>query len=208
MILETLGLRKSAAKSEESIGTSGNFSSSRSTNSVASSANHTNGRSTKRYSNNLFGSGRFRDYTYMRSVPSTHSKHTSSRTTTSTDTSPSKRGHYSDSLRPITPEDVPESSSATSTPQEQMSVRSAPLIAPAPYGEPSLLAAERLSKALGPSFRRASLALEEAIREIEEETEDEIVMPRTAPLVRTSPEKLRQLPDTVRDSVIQTYRSV
>jgi len=207
MILETLGRMRAknttADRSEEDIAEA-DYSPSvgrqsvQSTNTLASSSfspsvtSSPSARSTKRYSNNLFGSGRFRDYTYMRSVSS--NKNGSVRSAPSiipTESSLSLRENTSsssDSLRPATPERSAPSSSVQSSPNEKISVRSAPLIPPAPYGEQSLSAAEyRLSKTLGPSvFKRASLALEEVIKEIEEEVEDEIVMPRSAPILRTA----------------------
>ncbi|KAJ7752000.1 hypothetical protein B0H16DRAFT_1547045 [Mycena metata] len=186
MIIETLGLRptvKSDAEDEYNSSVSA-----RSATSGASSSN--NSVSSKRYSNNLFGSGRFRDYSYMRSVAKTASIRTdSSRTHTAS---------Y-DSMRPVTPDANPTSS--TSSIPEALSVRSAPLIPPAPYGgQPFSVAEYRLSKTLGPSvLRRASLALEEAIKAIEEEAEDEIVMPRSTPVPRGSLDTQRQSPET-RDS--------
>ena len=149
MILDSLGLRakvwSSAERSEESISTSASSSPS--------------GR--KRYSNNLFGSGKFRDYTYIRSVAQSRSSRQSAASK---------------------PDDIADTSI------QDNGVRSAPLIPSAPYGEQTLSAAEyRLSKTLGPAvFKRASMALEEAIREMEEEAEDQIVMPRSAPMSRTS----------------------
>jgi hypothetical protein len=70
-------------------------------------------------------------------------------------------------------------------------IRSAPLNPPGPYIEhPSSAAEHRPPKNLNPAaLKRASLALEEALKEIEEEmgeeAEDEIVMPRSAPASRT-----------------------
>ncbi|KAF7322856.1 hypothetical protein HMN09_00065000 [Mycena chlorophos] len=153
MIIDTLGLRAKPSADE--------FSSSRTG-------------SSKRYSNNLFGSGRFRDYSYLRSV---QSKASSIRTV---DSSRSQTASH-DSLGPSDTNDTSVSSST----QEALTVRSAPLIPPAPYGGQPLSVAEyRLSKSMGASaLRRASLALEEAIKSIEEEAEDEIVMPRSAPAV-------------------------
>lgn len=218
MILETLGRirsRNTAERSEESIeGVDQSSSTERqsvmSTGTASSSLSPSvtsspGGRSTKRYSNNLFGSGRFRDYTYMRSVASTQSRNGSSRalSITPTESSLSMRGNTSstaESLRPVTPDGSMLSSSVQSSPNEKTSVRSAPFVPPIPYGEPSLSAAEyRLSKTLGPSvLKRASLALEEAIKEIEEEAEDEIVMPRTAPVPRTSLDQPWQSSELVR----------
>jgi hypothetical protein len=189
MIIETLGLRPTVRSDAED-----EYPSSVSARSAASLGSSSNtSTSSKRYSNNLFGSGRFRDYSYMRSV--------SQAKTASMRTSDSSRTHtvsYADSMRPTTP-DATSSSSPPSSP-EKLAVRSAPLAAPAPYGGQPLSVAEyRLSKTLGPSvLRRASLALEEAIKAIEEEAEDEIVMPRSPPIPRGSLDTQRQSTDSVR----------
>ncbi|KAJ7063159.1 hypothetical protein C8F01DRAFT_1131766 [Mycena amicta] len=174
MIIETLGLRPKQSADE--------FSSSRSALSIGSTS------SSKRYSNNLFGSGRFRDYSYVRSVQSkTSSIRTIDSSRTQTASHDSLGAHLDNN-----------ETSLSSTP-DALTVRSAPLNPPAPYGGQPLSVAEyRLSKSLGSSgLRRASLALDEAIRSIEEEAEDEIVMPRSAPIARGSFD--RQSPDS-RDS--------
>ncbi|KIY66295.1 hypothetical protein CYLTODRAFT_423574 [Cylindrobasidium torrendii FP15055 ss-10] len=123
MLLESLGLRSRAAtpsKSQEN---------------VATPSTPTTPRSAKRYSNNLFGSNRFRDQTYMRSVQKAGSR----------------------------------AQSAASSDVDA-------------FDEPS---PTPISKA---AFKRASLALKQAIDEMEEEEppEDEIVLPRSPPIVRSS----------------------
>jgi serine/arginine repetitive matrix protein 2 len=135
-------------------------------------------RSAKRYSNNLFGSGRSRDFTVVRSLTTR-----ASRSTTGSITGTEGSSTFSD--RPITP-DSGATSSAQSTPEKASLGRSASLAAPGPYGGQSSLtsmAEYRLSKTLGPSgFKRASLAFEDAIKamtSIGEEAEEEILMPRT-----------------------------
>jgi serine/arginine repetitive matrix protein 2 len=149
-------------------------------------------RSTKRYSNNLFGSGRFRDYSYIRGMTNRGSKGTTS--SVSVDSSSGVRegsASYPDNLRPIPP-DTGATRSIQSTPEQLPLARSAPLLSPPPPYEnqssPTFAAEYRLSKTLGPAgFKRASLAFEEVIKEmalIEEEADDEIVMPRTAPAQR------------------------
>ncbi|KAJ3792694.1 hypothetical protein GGU11DRAFT_474601 [Lentinula aff. detonsa] len=197
MILESLGLRTKyttpSDKSENSMRQS-----------TRSSLTHSpsSGRSAKRYSNNLFGSGRLRDYSYVRSATSPN-KHTSSRVTSvapseiSTSTSAFGPSHE---IRPSTPEnDVLNS---------KQSVRSAPLIPAAPYGQHNALASAeyRLSKSLGPSaFKRASLALEEVIRELEEDAEDEIVMPRSAPISRANVESRSR--DNTSSQISDSYQA-
>ncbi|KAF7338419.1 hypothetical protein MVEN_02067700 [Mycena venus] len=192
MIIETLGFRQTARSDADD-----EYTSSTSARSAVSSSNTST--SSKRYSNNLFGSGRFRDYSYMRSV--------SQAKTASMRTSDSSRVHtalYTDTMRPVTPDANPSASPSSSP--ETLAVRSAPLIPPAPYGGQPLSVAEyRLSKTLGPSvLRRASLALEEAIKAIEEEAEDEIVMPRSPPVPRGSMDTQRQSLETRESDFIRT----
>jgi serine/arginine repetitive matrix protein 2 len=176
-------------------------SSVRSSNTVASSFVATassvrsspSSRSAKRYSNNLFSSGRMRDYNYNRNQRSGGSQRSAvSIAPTESSLSVKVNSTYSD--RPITPDRDGSvgSSSAQSSPMTDKTpvVRSAPLNTPSPYLEHSSSVAEyRLSKTLNPAaLKRASLALEEALKEIEEEmgeeAEDEIVMPRSAPAAR------------------------
>jgi serine/arginine repetitive matrix protein 2 len=141
------------------------------------------GRFTKRYSNNLFGSGRFRDETYLRSVQAQRT--TSQRKTASvapTESSFSIDGQastYSNSVRPTTPEGSIPASSVQSTPEKVSLADSGS----ASYTELPISVPEyRLSKRA--HRERASLALEEVIKAIEEEAEDEIVMPRSPPASR------------------------
>jgi serine/arginine repetitive matrix protein 2 len=151
---------------------------------IATSSVRSSPRSVKRYSNNLFGSGRMRDYNYNRSP-----RGGGSQRIVSTESGLSIKG-YSD--RPITPDGDASvsSSSAQSSPMNDKTpvLRSAPLNPPGPYKTSA--ADYRLSKTLNPAaLKRASLALEEALKEIEEEigeeAEDEIVMPRSAPASRS-----------------------
>ncbi|KII89004.1 hypothetical protein PLICRDRAFT_160024 [Plicaturopsis crispa FD-325 SS-3] len=221
MILETLGRMRSNGTANTDLGepadsdyqASNERQSVRSSNTVDSDRTYasSSARPAKRYSNNMFGSGRFRDHSYVRSV--TSQKSGSSRTPT--ESSYSARGKLStysnsDSLRPTTPEGNGSLSSNHSSPSEKPVARSAPLFAPAPYSDNSESEAEyRLSRALNPkALRRASLALEEAIKEMEEETtEDEIVMPRSAPISRgfpveqTRPQIDTDIPDTIQQAV-------
>ncbi|KAF5365720.1 hypothetical protein D9758_003275 [Tetrapyrgos nigripes] len=180
MILETLGFRSRNTFSDQS-STSVRSSSATANSSVTSSPG---GRSAKRYSNNLFGSGRLRDYSYIRSVASNRPSSSRSASIAPSDSSLSQR--HANGLRPVTPDGTAASSSSDASPEKI--IHSAPIIPPAPYGEQSVISTDqRVSKSLGSSvFRRASRALEQAIREIEEDVEDEIVMPRSAPIARSS----------------------
>lgn len=141
-------------------------------------------RSTKRYSNNLFGSGRLRDYTYLKTGRGSISS--STHTTSLTPTEASEK-----TVRPVTPDSSSNPSSVQSSPDEKGPVRSTPVVSSSPIGEQqfqAITAAEyRLHKTLGPSvLKRASMALDEAIREIEDEVEDEILLPRSVPAPRGS----------------------
>jgi serine/arginine repetitive matrix protein 2 len=144
------------------------------------------GRFTKRYSNNLFGSGRFRDDTYFRSVGSHKSGIQRGALSTIPSDAPGvvEDSPNSDSARPTTPDSSAVSSSVQSSPENVAKIHSAPPMVLTDH--PVSVAEYRLSKVLGSAvYKRASLALEEAIKEIEEEAEDEIVMPRSAPASRT-----------------------
>lgn len=190
MLLETLGRLRSRATpspgvSQEHIveGEDALRSSMRSSGTATSSVTSSPGRSTKRYSNNMFASGRLRDYTYLKkgSVSSVL-------TVSSSPTEDSTNELSNTSLRPVTP-DSHAPSSAQSSPNEQGSVRSAPFIPPAPFSDSAIqaisLAESRLQKTLGPTvLKRASMAIEQALKEIEDEVEDEILLPRSTPVHR------------------------
>lgn len=137
----------------------------------------------RRMSNNLFGSGKFRDHSYMRTqrtrTESTRSSVTQSDSNPSTSTvtsrAPNNNSVYSDSLRPVTPENGSVyTSSAPGSPNNNALIGS---------GAESIASTQgiaRLSKTLSPEhLKRASLALDEVIRELEEEGDDEIVMERS-----------------------------
>jgi serine/arginine repetitive matrix protein 2 len=150
-------------------------------------------RSAKRYSNNLFGSGgRLRDYTYLKNVTSSRGSTSSGAHTTSlTLTETSEKTVSLSSFRPVTPDGSSNPSSVQSSPNENGSIRSTPVVPSSPSGEQQFqamtVAEYRLHKTLGPSvLKRASMALDEAIREIEDEVEDEILLPRSVPAPRGS----------------------
>ena len=123
--------------------------------------------SSKRYSNNLFGSGRFRDYSYIRSATK-EQRHGSvrsglSNSTASLSSSPQK-GSSSEG----------GSSSTTVRGNDDELTDS---------GEVTL---QRTLSKSGINIRRASMALDEVIREIEEESEamdasgdDQVLVPRS-----------------------------
>ncbi|KAG9318868.1 hypothetical protein JVU11DRAFT_975 [Chiua virens] len=142
-------------------------------------------RSTKRYSNNLFSSGRLRDYGYLRTI--SQKSHRSAVSITHTESSQSLREETSlnsiESLRPTTPDGGGPASPPSSPNDKTPVARTASLISsneetsPQPSVDGGNI---RLSK-------RASAALAQVIKEFEEEAEDEIVMPRTThPVPRPS----------------------
>ncbi|TFK42980.1 hypothetical protein BDQ12DRAFT_696362 [Crucibulum laeve] len=204
MLLETLGRLRSRTtatpeRSQENVADeddprqsvrSGNTTASSSFTGSSINSSPSSARS-KRYSNNLFGSGRHRDYSYVRSVTSSRGAAGSTRTVslTPTESSTTTRGNsISESLRPVTP----DRSASPPLVQSSPGSNEKPAIRSAPYGEQQPLSAAeyRLAKTLGPSLKRASMALEEVIKEIEDEVdvdaedEEEIVMPRTVPVPR------------------------
>lgn len=150
------------------------------------------GRSNKRYSNNLFGSGAFRDHTYIRAA-GLH-RGGSSRSLVSVNSSDSaatkSRGLSPAGGRPMTPDQSSLLSSVPPSPNEPPtqdeivpSVRSAPI--DAQYSDSTLAsnaAAFRMSKTFTPdALKRVSASLDDVLRRLEEAGEDEIVMPRTNP---------------------------
>lgn len=198
MLLETLGRLRSRATpspgaSQEQISQDedGIRNSVRSTGTATSSVTSSPGRSTKRYSNNLFGSGRLRDYTYLKSVTSSKGSGASMRTVSLTPTENSARELSNTNLRPVTPDGNTPSSSVQSSPNEKGSMHSAPFVPPTPFSDSAIqaisAAESRLQKTLGPSvLKRASMAIEQAIKEIEDEVDDEILLPRSVPVPRGS----------------------
>lgn len=147
-------------------------------------------RASKRHSNNLFA-GQFRDMRYMRKA-STRTMG-SNRSVLSASPSESTTGStanalidsYADSFRPVTPENTTPSVSATSSPSI--------------FGTPTqstVISQLSLEDGLGPlggastskfgkhlsnlQLKRMSISLEEVIREIEEEADDEVLVPRSS----------------------------
>ncbi|KAI0329827.1 hypothetical protein GY45DRAFT_1324417 [Cubamyces sp. BRFM 1775] len=168
--------------------------------SMTSISSQKGSQSSRRMSNNLFGSGKFNDQAYfMRSAASgrrtgrggggtvAQSNSTMSMSTVGSARGDNSTSLYSDSqslLRPVTPEggstytaSAPSSPGNNSTFSKDRSSRST-AGDHSDYASSSL--SKRLSKALSPDgFRRASMALDQAIRELEEEGDDEIVMERS-----------------------------
>lgn len=174
---------------------------------TSSTTSSPSSRSTKRYSNNLFASGRLRDYPYLRSISQKSGSHRSTVSITQTDSSQSLQEatslNSSDSGRPASPEGRGPDSSAPSSPSEKTPVaRSASLISSVEDMPPQAESATHTGNAQPPEGfssasrqRAASAALAQVIREIEEEAEaeveDEIVMPRTTRTPRPAADRER-----------------
>jgi len=192
MLLDALGRlrirRNTVESSQESLNGTGDAASGAggadengrksSTSSTSTTNVSPNGRSGKRYSNNLFGSGRLRDYTYLRTISSSKSSSSSTRTVSLTPTEASVQKTSTSSLLPVTPDRTvtpPTSIHVTDVETNEDSTT--------PY---HLEAVEyQLQSQLGPSnLNRASMALQQAIKEIEDELEEEILLPRTTPIPR------------------------
>ncbi|KAG7092396.1 hypothetical protein E1B28_008753 [Marasmius oreades] len=174
MILETLGLRpktpQSGDGSQENLtdGVGSMRQSVRSTataNSLATSVTSSPSFRSKRYSNNLFGSGRLRDYSYTRLTSAARSSNKNS--ILSTDSEIVKDHSLNDDSQP----DPAPAAITTDVVADQ------PL--PASDSQETKLTSSSV-------YKRASLALAQAIRELEEDVEDEVVMPRSIPLSRSS----------------------
>lgn len=161
----------------------------------------------RRQSNNLFGSGKHHDHTYIRTArerrggvtSSGHSsvKYSDSNTSMSTITS-SRVGNsnsiYSDAPRPVTPESSSYAGSAPSSPGSNANVKES---------TSTLDAKTDLIRALSPeALKRASIALDAVIRELEEEQIDEIVMERSP--ISTTP---RVNPTTIPRTIVCTHES-
>jgi serine/arginine repetitive matrix protein 2 len=121
--------------------------------------------SSKRYSNNLFGSGRFRDYSYVRSVTQQQQQRDRSVRTRESATPQTIRNHGTD-----------DSSAPEETDQSDLELDATSF-------------EKNLSKSIPRDrLHRASMALGEAIREIEEENDltgnedegdDKVLVPRS-----------------------------
>lgn len=140
----------------------------------------------KRYSNNLFGSGKFRDDVYIRTVRGGSGRSALSNIGSDVGINPSTLRTKNDFLRPGSPEEDSSGISAPSSPnvltdRESLSTFQSAFLDSSPNTSTEI----RLSDTFHPDLlKRASLALEEVIREIEEEAEepgidDDIVLLRS-----------------------------
>ncbi|KAF8843621.1 hypothetical protein BDN67DRAFT_964101 [Paxillus ammoniavirescens] len=151
--------------------------------SITSSPSAPSSRSAKRYSNNLFSSGRLRDYGYIRTISQRSGSHRSAVSIAHTESSQSLREETSlEGLRPTTPEGSGSTTSPSASPNEKTPVaRTASLVSSNEDLPPQpSLEHKRSDSDSSRISHRASAALAQVIREFEEEAEDEIVMPRIA----------------------------
>jgi hypothetical protein len=154
-------------------------------------------RSTKRYSNNMFGSGKFRDHTYLRSVARERGGRGSTGRRSANSSSPTISGRSYLASDPI-----PEDSSQTDLETSAHDSDTTPLASGVESSATEL--EQGVRKTFQPGhIRRASLALEEVIREIEEEAggdgdgdgdgDDKILIPRSPAPERVSSLKRRSV---------------
>ena len=186
MFLQTLSRLRSKASTSSTSGdsTHGLTRESLRSNETISSSVSSSPASAKRYSNNMFGSGKFRDYTYMRSVTKERTGKVSAGRRSTNSALLSASGHSSKMSDPPIPEDSSETDPDLSHDSDTTPLASG-VDAP-----PSELE-QGIVKTFQPSHvRRVSMAVEEVIREIEEETDgdgdDKILIPRAAPPERAS----------------------
>ena len=207
MILEALGrmrIKAAAAEHQDDLFSDSGFSPRQSsTNSLDTSTSSLMGnvignvsptpapkntkRPQKRYSNNLFGSGKFRDDVYIRTIRGGSGRSALSNAGSDTTTLSRTLQAKNNFLRPATPEEADSSGvSAPSSPTVLTDRESLSTSQSAFLDSPSNTSTEiRLSHTFHPdALKRASLALEEVIREIEEEAEepgadDDIVLLRS-----------------------------
>ena len=183
MFLQTLGRLRSKPSSSS---TSGDSTYGPSRDSVRSGETLTSSvtsspASSKRYSNNMFGSGKFKDYTYIRSVAKERAGKVSAgrRSASSTALSISSPSGKSSNTS------IPEESSQTE-PDPTTHDSGTTLLVESSTGELE----QSIIKTFQPShLRRASIAVEEVIRELEEvegDGDDEILIPRSPAPERAS----------------------
>lgn len=154
------------------------------THSILSFTDSPGGRSSKRHSNNLFA-GQFRELQYIRKARDRQGSNRSLLSGSQSDTSDGITSAYAyqDNIRPSTPENTASSTSNTSSPEEKTGIRSAPLQGSLPFDQSSSSVVPlHFSRALSQKqLKRLSTSLEEVIRELEEEQEDQVLVPRSGP---------------------------
>ena len=189
MFLQTLGRMRSKPSPTSTSGDSTHSparGSVRSTDTTTNSVTSTSG-SAKRYSNNMFGSGKFRDHTYLRSVAKERAAKGSAGKRGAAN-SPTSSRTYKSSDAPI-----PEESSHTDT---EPSAHDSDTTALASGVETSTSELEQsIVKTFQPGhLRRASMAIDEVMRQFEEKVDgdgdgdgdDKILIPRSPAPERAS----------------------
>ncbi|KAH9063722.1 hypothetical protein EDB83DRAFT_2519878 [Lactarius deliciosus] len=186
MFLQTLSRLRSKASSSSTSGDSTHGPASiLSSEATTSSSVTSSPGSTKRYSNNMFGSGKFRDYTYMRSVTKERTGKVSAGRRSTNSALLSASGHSYKMSDPPIPEDTSQTDPDFSAHDSDTTPLASGVDAPTSELEQGIV------KTFQPSHvRRVSLAVEEVIREIEEEAvgdgDDKILIPRAAAPERAS----------------------
>lgn len=161
------------------------------------------GRVSKRHSNNLFA-GQFRDFQYMKRPSSKNGSGRSMLSSLSEKSSRSELASLSTtaSPRPTTPESTALSASVESSPEEtgmqpHLTVAQSPA---APNGVAALHFARRLSQA---QLQRMSASLHGVLQELEEETDDRVLVPRSTLAQRRISEESKD--DIVAPSQVRPY---
>lgn len=188
MFLQTLSRLRSKASTSSTSGdsTHGLGRESLRSNETTASSVPPSPASAKRYSNNMFGSGKFRDYTYMRSVTKERNAKVSAGRRSTNSALLSASGHSSKMSDPPIPED-----SSSTDPDLSHDSDTTPL-ASSVDAPPSELEQGIVNTFQRSHVRRVSMAMEEVIREIEEEADgdgdgdDKILIPRAAAPERAS----------------------
>ncbi|KIL68589.1 hypothetical protein M378DRAFT_176734 [Amanita muscaria Koide BX008] len=209
MLLETLGRMRSkttpSGKSQDIIvNESAEHYPDRSTSPVnssihASPTSSPSGKATKRYSNNLFGSGRLRDYTYFRNAGSNLGRASSTRVSSMTPTETSISIQEISSLHDGLQTLMSETSSMKSGLDSKLTN---PFILMSAADEQMVESSPAIDKLV---LKRASNAFADAIKELEEETEDEVVLPR---LNRPSLDSGPRQPESVADGALSSQSSL
>jgi serine/arginine repetitive matrix protein 2 len=191
MFLQTLSRLRSKASTSSTSGDSSHGparESLRSSETTSSSVTSSPGPA-KRYSNNMFGSGKFRDYTYMRSMTKERTAKVSAGRRSANSALLSASGHSSKMSDPPIPEDTSQTDPDFSAHDSDTTPLSSGVDAELEHG---------IVKTFQPGHvRRVSMAVEEVIREIEEEADgdgdDKILIPRAAAPERASSFKRRSV---------------
>jgi serine/arginine repetitive matrix protein 2 len=168
MFLQTLGRIRSKPSASSTIGDSSLSTTRESLQSseAATGSIQSNSGVAKHYGNNMFGSGKFRDHTYLRSVAKERAGKGSTSSWRSANSSLSTSGRS----YKASDTSIPEDSSQTDL---ELSAHDPDTTLPSGVKVAASELEQGIVKSFQPShLRRASRALEEVIRELEEEAED------------------------------------